>query len=279
MAAATTGKLIIRSIPGGNERERIIDFLCSFAKGAARESIAAKLESLPLTLGNAIPADIGDKVLASLQDLGAEAMFVYNRVESPGSPVVAAAHTDQPPEPAAVKEPEKPVASKVAVPSPPRPTPAAKPANNDLRALAILLLVLVAGLCGATAIFLPQLKAASDPDLLLNKLLQKNAELNNKTCPRTINPHLRLDSFAAGNKRITINYTLLSIDSTDVNGFQVQSSVSRDIREGICKTADSAQLLKKGVTFVFAVHGKDGGQIFDYQVAKDDCEGETEGQP
>jgi len=275
MAAATTGKLIIRSIPAGNEREQIIDFLCSFAKGAARESIAAKLESLPLTLGNAIPADIGNKVLASLQDLGAEVMFVYNRVDTSGSPAVAAAPANQPPEPAPAREPEKPVARKVAGPAPPSPAPATSPANKDIRALVILLLVLVASLCGATAIFLPELKAASDPDLLLNKMLQKNAEMNNKTCPRTINPQLRLDSYAAGNKRMTINFTLLTIDSTDVNGFQLQSSVSRNIREEVCKEADSAQLLKKGVSFVFAVHGKDGGQIFGYQVAKDDCEDES----
>lgn len=279
MAAATTGKLIIRSIPEGNEREQIIDFLCSFTKGAARESIAAKLESLPLTLGNAIPADIGSKVLASLQDLGAEAMFVYNRVDSPDSPAIAAAPANQPPEPVPAREPEKPVSRKVAAPAPSRPAPSAKSANNDIKALVILLLVLVAGLCGATAIFLPELKAASDPDLLLNKMLQKSAEMNNKTCPRTINPQLRLDSYVAGNKRMTINFTLLTIDSTDVNGFQVQSSVSRNIREDVCKEADSAQLLKKGGSFAFVVHGKDGGQIFDYQVTKDDCDDETEGQP
>lgn len=274
MTAAHTGTLIIRSIPDGNDREQIIDFLCSFARGVARETVAARLETLPVTLGNAVPADIGNRMLASLQDLGAEAMFVHDRLDTPAKPAAPAARQ---PEPAHAKEPEQPGARKAATPAPPRPAAESSSATNDIRALVILLLVLVAGLCGATALFLPALKAASDPDLLLNKLLQKNADANNKTCPRNLNPQLRLDGYVAGNKRMTINYTLLNVDSTDVNGVELRSSVSRNIRQGVCKEKNSAELLKKDVAFVYVVHGKDSGQIFEYQVTKKECEEDTEG--
>ncbi len=155
---------------------------------------------------------------------------------------------------------------------------AAKPAGkhgsarNEIRSLVIILLVLVAGLCGFAALCLPALKAASDPDVLLNRLLVKNAEMNNKTCPRDLNPHLRLDGFEAGSKKMTINYTWLDHNATEVNGNEVRPFVSRDIRRGICREKNSAELLKKGVAFVFVVHGKDGGLIFDYQVLQADCE-------
>lgn len=273
MAAATTGRLVICSIPEGSGREQIIDFLCSFAKGAARETVAARLETLPLTLGNGISADIGNKILVSLQDLGAEAMFIDDRVDSAGRPEVTAGHA-QKPEP--VRKPEQPVA-RTAIPAPTTPAAINNSASRDIKMLLILLLVLVAGLCGATAIFLPALKAASDPDLLLNKQLQKTAAMNNKACPRNINPQLRLDGYVAGNKRMTINYTLVNVDSTDVNGFDLRSSVSRNIRQGVCKEANSVELLKKDVAFVFVVHGKDGALIFEYQVAKADCEEDAEG--
>lgn len=271
MAAANTGKLFIRSIPDGDEREQVIDFLCTFTKGATREAVAARLEVLPLTLGSAIPADMGSKVQARLEELGAEAIFVYNPVERPVSQTVAVAGLDKQPATAPVRQPEKPAVRKIASPVAPNPVSKADSIKRDVRVMLNLLLVLVVMLCGATAIFLPSLQAASNPDLLLNKLLKKNAEINNRKCPRNINQHLRLDSFEAGNKKMTINYTLLNISSTDVNGSQMRPSVSRDIRKGACTDANSAELLKEGVTFVFAVHGKDGGLIFDYQVQYEDC--------
>jgi len=271
MTAVTTGKLIIRSIPDGKEREQVIDFLCSFAKGVAREAVAARLETLPLTLSNAMPADIGNNVLISLQDLGANAIFVHDEMDRPISQAMTAAKTVQQPEPVPIKEPEAP-ATKIAV-RPVSQNSAVKdsPVNHDIRVLVILLLVLVAGLGGASAICLPALKAASDPDLLLNKLLKKNADMNNKICPRTINPQLRLDNYVAGNKKMTINYTLLTVNATDVNGNDLRPSVSRNIRQGVCNDQNSAELLKKDVAFVFAVHGNDGGLIFDYQVVNEDC--------
>ncbi len=271
MSASNTGKLFIRSIPDGDEREQIIDFLCTFTKGATRETVAVKLQTLPLTLGSAIPAEIGNKVQATLQELGAEVMFVYNPMLQPVSQSASFAAVDKPLEPVPVQQQEKPAVRKIAGPAVATPVSKADAIKRDIRNMLMLLLVLVVILCGATAIFLPSLQAASNPDLLLNKLLKKNAEINNKKCPRNMNQHLRLDSFDAGNKKMTINYTLLNISSTDVNGDQMRPSVSRDIRKGVCTEANSAELLKEGVTFVFAVHGKDGGLIFDYQVQHEDC--------
>jgi hypothetical protein len=272
MAAVTTGKLIIRSIPDGKEREQIIDFLCSFAKGVAREAVAARLDTLPLTLSNAMPDDIGNNILISLQNMGADVIFVHGETNRPISQAETAAKTVQQPASVPVKEPETPAPEKTARPVSQNKAVKDIPVNHDIRVLVILLLVLVAGLCGASAICLPALKAASDPDLLLNKLLQKNADMNNKTCPRNLNPQLRLDGYVAGNKKMTINYTLLTASSTDVNGNDLRPSVSRNIREGLCNDKRAAELLKKDVAFVFAVHGNDGGLIFDYQVLNEDCD-------
>lgn len=272
MATSNTGKLIIRGIPDDNRRERIVDYLCSFANGTARDEVAARLERLPLTLGSAMPADVGGKILKSLQELGADAVFIRDGEDKPISESVKDAHLDKQSVPAPVKGTET-VATRKASGPPVKKTAAKQhPANNDLKALVIILVALVAGLCGATAIYLPALKAASDPELLLNKLLLKNAEMNNKTCPRDINSQLRLDGFEAGNKKMTINYTLLEVDSTAVNGNELRPYVSRDIRREICKERNTSELLKKGVAFVFVVHGKDGGLIFDYQVLQADCD-------
>lgn len=272
MAAATTGKLIIRSIPDTKERELIIDFLCSFAKGAARETVAARLETLPVTLSNAMTADIANNLLASLQKLGADVIFVQEEMDHSGRQQMSASGTLQQADVAPVNAPEPPIPRKPAQPVRQGGAEKALPVNRDIRVLVVLLLVLVAGLCGASAFWQPALKAASDPDLLLNKLLQKNADLNNKMCPRNVNPQLRLDGYEAGNKRMTINYTLLTVTASDVNGNELRPSVSRSIREGVCRDEKSAALLKKDVAFVFAVYGNDGGLIFDYQVLNEDCD-------
>lgn len=272
MSAANTGKLIISSFHDDSARERTIDFLCSCAKGASREAVAARLETLPITLGKAMPADVGNKMMKSLQDLGAEVVFMCDQVDLPVSPEVSVDHTDQQQKPTPAKVPQTPVAGKAAVRTPSKPAAKTFSANNEIIALVIILLVLVAGLCGATALYLPALKAASDPEMLLNKLLQRNADMNNKTCPRNLNPHLRLDGYEAGNKKMIMNYTLVEFNSTEVNGNDLRPSVSRDIRRGLCREKNSADLLKKGVAFVFAVHGKDGGLIFDYQVVQEDCD-------
>lgn len=270
MAAANTGKLFIRSIPDGDEREQIIDFLCTFTKGVAREAVAARLEVLPLTLGSEIPAEIGNRVQSTLQQLGAEAMFVYNPPERPVSQTASAVNAEQQPEASPVRQTETP-ARKTASPQATATVSKADSVKRDVRVMLKLLLVLVMILCGAAAVFLPALQAASNPELLLNKQLRKSADSNNKKCPRNLNKYLRLDSFEAGNKKMTINYTLLNISSTDVNGNEMRPSVSRDIRKGVCTESNSAELLKQGVMFVFAVHGKDGGLIFDYQVQFEDC--------
>jgi len=144
--------------------------------------------------------------------------------------------------------------------------------TKDIRSLLILLLVIVGALCAATAVYLPELQAASAPDMVLNRLLQKNAARSNKNCPRNLNQYLRLDNFEAGDKRMTIHYTLLEVSSSDINGDDLKPSVTREIRRGVCRERNSAELLKQGVAFVFAVHGKDGGLVFDYQVFYEDCE-------
>ncbi len=274
MAAVNTGKLIVRSIPAGDEREQIIDFLCSYAKGAPREMVAARLEQLPLTLGNAMPDEVGNKMLLSLQEMGAEAVFVYDRVAAASpvlngvpaaiEPVVSVASADLPPPLAEIstRAPAAPSSAAMPVPS----------LNHGVVGLLVLLLVLVASLAGATVVFLPDLKVALDPELVFNKKLQKVADAVNKKCPRKLGPDLRMDGFVAGNKRMTINYTLVNYESSDVNGAELRPSVSRDIRHSICREENSAELLKKGVSFVFVVHGKDGGLIFDYKVENEDCE-------
>lgn len=270
MAAANTGKLFIRSIPDGDEREQIIDFLCTFTKGAAREAVAARLETLPLTMGSTIPAEVGNRVQAKLQELGAEVMFVYNPPEQPAIQTASAIKEEQQPGPDPLGQPETPV-RKNSSPAVSNAAAKADSVKRDVRVMLKLLLVLVMILCGAAAVFMPALQAASNPELVLNKQLRKSADSNNRKCPRNLNKYLRLDSFEAGNKKMTINYTLLNVSSTDVNGNELRPSVSRDIRKGVCTESNSAELLKQGVTFVFAVHGKDGGLIFDYQVQDEDC--------
>jgi hypothetical protein len=272
MAAANTGTLIILSIPDDSRREQIIDYLCTFTKGTVREAVAARLEKLPLTLGATVPAEVGNKILSTLQNLGAEVTFTCSDADRSVAPAVPPAHTERQPEPPPAMVSEAAATRNAARPAQPKPTVKPGSGNNDIRKLVTILLVLMGGLCGATVIFMPALKAASDPDVLLNKFLLKNAEINNKTCPRDINQHLRLDRFEAGDKKMTINYTLLEYESTEVNGNELRPSVSRDIREGVCREEGSAALIKKGVAFVFAVHGKDGGLIFDYQVAQKDCD-------
>lgn len=272
MATACTGKLIIRSIPDDSRRERIVDFMCSCAKGTPRETVAAGLERLPLTLGNAMPADSGERIVTSLQALGADAVFIRDGESRPISRPVPASPAVPRSDPATVARTETAATRKAPGAAVKNTAAKQRSAAHDIKALVIVLAVLVAGLCGATAIFLPALQAASDPGVLLNKLLSKNAEMNNRKCPRDLNPQLRLDGFAAGDKKMTINYTLLEVDSTAVNGNDLRPYVSRDIRRQICRERNSSELLKKGVAFVFAVHGRDGGLIFDYQVLQKDCD-------
>lgn len=272
MAVVHTGKLIIHRIPNNSGREHVVDFLCQFAKGTSREIVASRLEKLPLTLGNAIPLEVGNKICLKLKEIGAEAEFVSERKVAAVSKELEPANQDQPLEPVLTQKSEKPAIEKSSNPAQSKLANETNSVSRDIRSLLILLPILVVGLCTGTLAFMPELKAASDPDLLLNKFLKKNAIRSNKTCPRTVNPELRLDGFEAGNKKMIVRYTLVNFNASDVNGYDLRPRVSGDIRHGLCRETNSAELLKQGVAFVFAVHGKDGGLIFDYQVVHEDCE-------
>ncbi len=76
MAAEAHGKLIIRNIPNEDVAQKVFTFVCANAQNVSPDVIAAKLKKLPLVLSSSISSRAGSRVIQSLADMGAEAVFI-----------------------------------------------------------------------------------------------------------------------------------------------------------------------------------------------------------
>ena len=76
MAAEGNGKLIIRSIPNEDVAQKVFTFVCANAQNIPPEVVAAKLKKLPLVLSSSISSQAGSRVIQSLAEMGAEAVFI-----------------------------------------------------------------------------------------------------------------------------------------------------------------------------------------------------------
>ena len=76
MATQANGKLIIRSIPNEDVAKKVFTFVCANAKTTSPEVVAAKLKKLPMVLSSSISSQAGNRVVQSLAEMGAEAVFV-----------------------------------------------------------------------------------------------------------------------------------------------------------------------------------------------------------
>lgn len=70
------GKLVLIEIPDGNVKRKALAYLLTLMSDASPESLTAKLKNTPLILSKNISAQQGQNIAASLEDLGAYAVFL-----------------------------------------------------------------------------------------------------------------------------------------------------------------------------------------------------------
>jgi tetratricopeptide (TPR) repeat protein len=75
------GKLILKSVPGGEVERKVIAYLTPLMKNISPELLAAKIKKAPLILSRNITAEQGLKIAASLKKIGANAAFVPHTQE------------------------------------------------------------------------------------------------------------------------------------------------------------------------------------------------------
>jgi hypothetical protein len=76
MATQANGKLVIRSIPNEDVAQKVFAFVCANAQNISPEVVAVKLKKLPLVLSSSISSGAGSRVIQSLAEMGAEAVFI-----------------------------------------------------------------------------------------------------------------------------------------------------------------------------------------------------------
>jgi hypothetical protein len=81
------GKVIIRSVPDAMVKEKVVAFVCSHDRRVAPGQVLARLNSLPLVLVGSIEATRGERLVAALNGLGADAVFAASAGQPP--PVVS----------------------------------------------------------------------------------------------------------------------------------------------------------------------------------------------
>lgn len=93
MATDRRGKLIIRGIPSDDVARRVVTYLCATNRNVPPEDVACRLKRLPLVVSSSIPAEVGNRVVRSLAEMGADAVFVP---EEPAPPPPAPEKTASP---------------------------------------------------------------------------------------------------------------------------------------------------------------------------------------
>jgi hypothetical protein len=75
------GKLILKSVPGGEAEEKVVRLLLKFAKTASAMELTQKVRNVPYTLSNDIEAEKAHMFIEAFQKCGATAAFIPHVTE------------------------------------------------------------------------------------------------------------------------------------------------------------------------------------------------------
>lgn len=79
------GKLILKSVPGGEAEEKVVMLLLKFAKTASAMQLVQKVRNLPYTLSTDIEAEKAHMFIEAFQKCGATAVFIPHVTEKPAA--------------------------------------------------------------------------------------------------------------------------------------------------------------------------------------------------
>ena len=79
------GKLILKSVPGGEAEEKVVRLLLKFAKTASAMELTQKVRNVPYTLSNDIEAEKARMFIEAFQKCGATAAFIPHVAEKPAA--------------------------------------------------------------------------------------------------------------------------------------------------------------------------------------------------
>ena len=139
---------------------------------------------------------------------------------------------------------------------------------------AALIGVLAAG-TGATSLGLAgEMTHSTKPKSTVNvaAVLAQAETLLNKQMPYMIDKEVRVDRAVAGpGRRMTYHYTLVALNSTQINSASLAAVMGPLLRNKVCKTPEAAILFEHGVTSSFAYSDSDGKEIGIVDVTPQDC--------
>jgi Zn-dependent protease with chaperone function len=78
MNSAENGRLTLKTVPGGKDREAVIAYLAKLFKNVSRDNLAAFIKKTPAVLSRNVPDKAAQKIIAQLQKLGATAVYLPN---------------------------------------------------------------------------------------------------------------------------------------------------------------------------------------------------------
>jgi hypothetical protein len=83
MSGGQKGSLILKTIPNKEVEERVVSYLSRLMKNVSPEVLSAKVKKTPLLLSKNVTAEHGRKIVATLAEIGALAVFVPHMARDP----------------------------------------------------------------------------------------------------------------------------------------------------------------------------------------------------
>lgn len=141
--------------------------------------------------------------------------------------------------------------------------------------LSIIVLVIVMAFAGSIGKFFG--KSGSEKffrekkSAEINTLLMEAASELNAQLPVMVDKGTRLDNTVGVNNKFKYNYTMISMNASDIDKTVFQNEFSTTIKNRACTREDMQAFFENGITVEFIYSGKEGKNIGMIAVSPSDC--------
>lgn len=133
-----------------------------------------------------------------------------------------------------------------------------------------LLLAIVVGIAAKQATH-KLIKSANAAPVSLTALAKAGAEEMNKDAPKIVADGIRLDKASAEGSLIVISYTYTNFAAASMDVGRMQTTGSAELVRAVCGSPDLSPSIRKGISFLYRYHGKDGKVAYEKVVTSATC--------
>jgi hypothetical protein len=113
---------------------------------------------------------------------------------------------------------------------------------------------------------------AQESEMGIDNVLAKVSAQMNRNLPMAVDNDTRLDSVSAvPGSHFIYHYTLIALNSSDVNTNSFDKLVKPQLKSRLCDSAEMRNFLKNGVSISYLYKGKDGQPIGGAKFAPSEC--------